>query len=478
MKHTWMGIALVLASTATAQEVDRSKPPKLGDVPTVTVPAPSIFTLSNGLRIYHIQKDDVPLLQLNLSMPGGSAEENDSTLGLASMTAAMMMEGAGSRSSLELAEEIDYLGIALSTFSDYHRIGISLFTPTTRLDQALPLMADVVLRPTFPEDELARKKKQRLVSLVQAHDNPTTLATVSLMETLFGKTHPYGRMTMGDESTIRSLRRTDLLNFYKSYFVPENAVIISCGALSAADLKDRLEKVLGGWTGKARTPTAVADVKQVKGRRIILVDKPGAAQTVIRIGRIGVARLTPDYYALVVLNTLFGGSFTSRLNSNLREEHGYSYGAGSSFSFRPAKGPFLIGTSVQTDVTDKALKEIFKEIAGLKTITKAEVDKAKNYEALGYPSQFASVQSVVGMLSEKVLYGLPDSYFSDYTKNILAIDMRKVRRAADLSVDGSNLVIVLVGDRAAIEGPVSALKLGPITNLTHEDVLGKIPVLE
>jgi predicted Zn-dependent peptidase len=471
-------LLIAFASFAGAQNVDRSRAPKLGELPSVHVPSPTSFTLSNGVTVVHIEKTDVPLLQLTLLVPGGNVEEKSDKLGLAGLTASMMTEGAGKRSALELAEEIDFLGISLSAFAGNHRMGISLFTPTARFDQALALMSDVLLRPTFPEEELNRKKKQLLVSLIQAHDNPVTLAQVAVMESLFGKEHPYGRTSTGNEASIRSFTREDLVRFHKTYFVSEQAVVVSCGAISPGALKEKLESAWSGWSGKAAAGTAVSNAAQVKGRRILLIDKPGAAQTVIRVGRIGVERLTPDYYRLVVLNTIFGGSFTSRLNSNLREKNGYSYGAWSTYGFRPAKGPFLIGTSVQTDVTDKALTEIFNEIDALKKLTQTEIDKAKNYEALSYPSNFASVQSLAGMLTEKVIYGLPDTYFNDYTQNILRVDLSGLRKAVSTTIDASNVVIVLVGDRSIIEGPVKALSLGPITHLTHEDVLGKIPVVD
>jgi predicted Zn-dependent peptidase len=217
----------------------------------------------------------------------------------------------------------------------------------------------------------------------------------------------------------------------------------------------------------------------VEKRRIYLVDKPGAAQTEIRIGRIGVPRKTNDYYAISVMNTILGGSFTSRLNQNLREQHGYSYGAFSSFSFRPLPGPFIASAAVQTEVTDKALAEFIKELNRiLKPVTDDELVRGKNYVALSFPSEFQNVGQIAGNLQELVIYDLPDDYFNNYTSRILAIDKKDVQRVAKKYIDPEKVAIILVGDRAKIEGGVRALNLGPIELLTIEQVLGKAPKVE
>jgi zinc protease len=244
------------------------------------------------------------------------------------------------------------------------------------------------------------------------------------------------------------------------------------------EIRQKLGAAFGSWKGGRSTAPTLPPIKQVEGREIMLVDKSGAPQTEIRLGRIGVPRTTPDYYALVVMNTVLGGAFSSRLNTNLREEHGYTYGASSAFDFRPLPGPFLAASAVQTAVTDKALTEFMKELRGIREpISEEEVARARNFVALAYPADFQTVSQIAGKIEEMVFYQLPDSYFNNYVRNILSVTKEDVLRVACMTIDPENLVIVLVGDRKIIEQPVKALDLGPIVDKTIDDVLGPAPVL-
>ena len=219
----------------------------------------------------------------------------------------------------------------------------------------------------------------------------------------------------------------------------------------------------------------MATVDQIEGRAVYLVDKPGAVQSEIRIGRIGAARDTEDYYALVVMNTVLGGSFTSRLNANLREDKGYTYGARSRFSFRPVPGPFLAGAAVQTEVTDKALAEFMKELEAIDSVSDEELERAKNYVALRFPQRFQSVSRIADELTELVRFDLPTDFFNRYVKRILEIDKQDVERVAVKYIDPEHLAIVVVGDRSKTMEAIAALELGPMQELTIEEVLGPAP---
>jgi predicted Zn-dependent peptidase len=245
------------------------------------------------------------------------------------------------------------------------------------------------------------------------------------------------------------------------------------------ELLAHLEKTFGSWPGgQTKAPPLWPEVEQVGQRRLFLIDKPGAAQSVIRIGRLGPTRLTEDFYALTVLNTILGGSFTSRLNQNLREEHGYAYGAGSQFDFRPQPGPFLAGASVQTEVTDKALSEFIKELRGIMgAIPEAELQRAKNYVALSYPSSFQTVGQIAGELAELVQYNLPDSYFNEYIEKIVKVSQAELQAAARKHLDPERVEIVIVGDRAKVEAGLKTLGLGELRLMTIEEVLGPVPRL-
>lgn len=472
-------ISFLAAQFVFGQAPDRSKPPELGPPPALKVPPIQHLKLSNGIAVTLIEKPQVPLVDVVLQIKTGTAMDPAEKTGLASLTLAMLDEGAGPRNALQIADEIEFLGASLATGAGVHTSSITLHTPLARLDAALAIMADVALRPTFPGDELERQRKQRLTSLAQAHDNPNTIASVLFNRTLFGEQHPYGRRTGGVENTLRALTAQELNKFHATYFVSNNAQLIVVGAVTGKTILPKLEAAFGKWkAGKASAPVA-AEAKQVTERQIYLVDKPGAAQSVIRIGRLGVARLTPDYYALTVLNTILGGSFTSRLNQNLRETHGYAYGASSNFGFNQLPGAFLAAASVQTDATDKSLVEFMKELNNIRgEITDEEMTRAKNYVALGYPGNFQTSGQIAGELSELVTYGLPDTYFNTYVNDILAVSKAQVQAAAQKYIDPEKVAIIVVGDRQKIEAGIRALNLGQVNLLTIEEVLGKVPALE
>lgn len=470
--------AFVLALPATSQVPDRSAPPALGAPRPLQLPAIQRFKLSNGLPVVFMEKRGVPIIQVNMMVKTGSAMDPSDRSGLASLTAAMLDEGAGALSALELADAIDFLGARISTGAGAHTSSVALHTPVSKLAEALPLMADIAIRPRFDMEELERLRKERLTSLLQWHDQPSTIASITFSTKLFGPRHPYGLPGMGNEQSLRAMRVADLRRFHEAYYHPNNAALIVVGEINRGELEKHLEAVFGGWKGRTTATVNWPDAVQVEQRTVYLVDKPGAAQSEIRIGRIGVPRTTKDYFPLVVMNTILGGSFTSRLNQNLRETHGYSYGAGSFFDMRPLPGPFMAYSAVHTAVTDSALAEFFKELNGiLKPIPDNEFEKAKNYLALGYADNFESVGQIAGMLADMILYNLPDDYFNTYVEKVLAVKKEDVERVArEYIVPGKTLVVV-VGDKAVIEKGIRRLNLGKLEVLSVEDVLGNKPRL-
>jgi zinc protease len=472
-----LSLLMTVLAGAPAQTPDRSQPPQLGPTPTLALKPVQHLKLSNGLPVLLYEKHEVPLVQMDLVVKAGAVQDPQGKSGLASMTAAMMTEGAGSRSALELADAIDFLGAQLYVSAGQHTMAVILHMPLAKLDSALALMADVTLRPAFAPAELDRKRKDRLTTLMQWRDEPRSLASVVFNKTLYGD-HPYGRMSIGDEKALRSFTPADVKGFYQASFGPNNASLIVVGDITAQALLPRLEKALGTWKSVAPGSAVLPKINQVSERRVILVDKPGAPQSEIRIGRIGVPRLTDDYYALVVMNTILGGSFSSRLNQNLREKHGYTYGAGSRFDYRPLPGPFMASAAVQTAVTDSSLIEFMSELKGiLEAVPEKELERAKNYVALSFPGDFQSVGQISGKLEELVIYGLPDTYFNGFIGHILAVTQADVQRVAKKYLDPEKIDIIVVGDRSQIEKNIAALKLGPMTVMNVEDVLGKAPVL-
>lgn len=462
----------------TAQTPDRTKPPALGPTPSVKINPVQRFELKNGLKVIVYEKHEVPIVQMNLVVKAGSVNEAPDKLGIAGMTANMMDEGANGKSALELSDAIDFLGSSIGASGGLHTSGVSLRSTVSKFDESLKLFADILLHPDFPQKELDRLQKQYITSLMQAYDQPRAIAAAASGSLVFGKDHPYGRTSVGTESMIKSFTVADLKNFYSTYYRPNNSFLIVVGDVKADEVVAKLEKAIGGWEKRDVKEVTVPNAKQVNDRKIFLIDKPDAAQSVIRICRIGTDRMTKDYFPLLVMNTILGGSFTSRLNNNLREEHGYAYGAGSGFSFRPSAGSFTAASDVQTDVTDKALQEFMKELNGIsKPVSDVELERAKNYIALGYPDNFSSISSIAGQLVDMELYHLPEDYFNNYIGNVLAVKKDDVRRVAKKYIDTDDLAIIIVGDKAKIEKGLQTTKVGKIINMVPTDVLGPMPSL-
>jgi predicted Zn-dependent peptidase len=464
----------VAAASAAAQQLpDRSKPPALGPAPALKLPPIEKRTLSNGLTVWIMGVHKVPTVHLELTVRAGIAADPPQKFGLASLTADMIDEGAGARTALEIADAIDFLGADLSSSGSADASYVDLHVPVARLADALPIMADVVARPTFPEAELNRLREERLASLLEIQDDPEQLIQVAFPRLVFGDTHRYGAPSIGTAASLKGITVADLKAFHRSHYRPDNAVLVVAGDVTAETILPALERALGGWTGAAGArPTPAGDAPQLRSRRVFLIDKPGAAQSQVRIGWVGVARSTPDYFALRVLNTILGEAFTSRLNSNLREAHGYAYGASSRFDMRLNAGPFYATAGVQTDKTAEALKEFFNELARIhEPVPGPELDKAKNYLALQMPRNFETTRATATALATAYLYDLPVDYYSTYGDRVRAVTAADVKRVADKYIQPDKFAVVIVGDRKVIEPGIRALNLGSTTVVETAGIL-------
>jgi predicted Zn-dependent peptidase len=296
---------------------------------------------------------------------------------------------------------------------------------------------------------------------------------------LYGDAHPYGRPGIGTAASLAAFTVEDLKTFYQRWYRPNNAALIVVGDMTASTILPKLEAMFAAWPSAAVPEPRWPKAEPSERREVYLVDKPSAAQSEIRVGRIGVSRDTEDYYALVVMNTILGGSFTSRLNQNLREEHGYSYGARSFFDFEILPGPFTAGAAVQTAVTDSALAETMKELRRIREpVSDEEMERARNFVALRFPERFQTVARIAAQLADLELYSLPDDYFNTYVDRILGVTRDEVQRVAREYIDPDHMAIVIVGDREVIERGVRGLDLGAVHVLSVEDVLGKPPVID
>jgi len=465
---------LALSAPLAAQQLsDRSQPPALSPTARLTLPEIQKRTLTSGLRVWIVEVHEVPLVQVNLVIHAGSGDDPEGEFGLASLTAAMLDEGAGTRSALELADAVEFLGAELGTTSSFDASAVRLNAPALKLEQALPIMADVALRPTFAAEELDRLRQERLTALIQARDDPAAAAGPAFARVVYGAQHRYGTGAAGTTATLTAFTPAQVRAFHAAMYRPSNATLIVAGDVTVAAVLPLLERAFGAWAadGAARK-SPVPAAQQLAATEVTIVDMPGAEQSQIRIGWVGVARSTPDYFALQVLNTVLGGSFTSRLNQNLREQHGYAYGASSQFAMRLAAGPFFAGAGVQTDKTAESLTEFFKELRGIGTpIASDELTKAKNYLALSFPSDFETIDDLAARLEDLAIYSLPDRFFADYTTNISAVTSAAVQQAARRFIQPDKLAVVVVGDRQRIEPAIRALDLGPVSVRSVDDVL-------
>ena len=460
------------AAATVQQPPDRSVAPKPGPIPALKVPEIQKRTLSNGLAVWIVELHKVPVVHATLVFKSGAGADPPGKFGIASLTAEMLDEGAGRRDALQIADAVDYLGANLSTSSTSDATSVDLHVPVARLGDALPIMADVALRPTFPQEELQRVREELLTSIVQAEDDPESLIQVAFPRLVFGPQHRYGTMSFGTAASVKAFNVAELRQFHSQLYVPSNAVLVVTGDVTATTAMPQLEAAFGTWKGAAVAAATVPAATQLTTRQVYLIDKPGAAQSQIRVGWVGVPRSTPDYFALRVLNTVLGGSFTSRLNQNLREEHGYAYGAGSSFEMRSAAGPFYAAAAVQTDKTSEALTEFFKELDAIRTPIRAdELEKAKSFLALSLPRSFETTQSLAGSLAQVFVYNLPADYYATYTQRVRAVTPADVQRAAERYIQPDKFAVVIVGDRKVIEPGITALNLGPIKAVEINEVM-------
>ncbi len=468
--------------------IDRNQQPVAGRPHEFRPPVPQRVQLRGGLDLLVVEKRTVPTVAAAVYFPGGALADPSDGPGLASLTTRLLTEGTRNRTSLQIAEESEFLAARLGV--DVHREYFVTSTEvlTRHWPGALDLLADILANPVFPEREVERVRKERLTDLRRLRDDPNAIADRVSTSVLYGRDTPYGHPTSGREASIAALRRNDLDAHHQRSFLHQRPTFILVGDIDADEAARQLEAAFAAWGqdssdplppgggglgrgGISPSPTAVGEGwGEGQPTTIYLVDKPGAAQSVITAGLLSVSRLHPDHLPLVVMNMAFGGQFTARLNMNLREDKGYTYGYRSSFNWRLARSSFLAGGAVQTAVTREALIETMKEFRDLhreRPISEDEFEKARLGLIRGFPPTFETPGQVLGRLVDIVHYGLADDYNSGLIERLQAVTLADVHRTAAEHVDPDALAIIVVGDRAAIEPGLQELGL-PIVHLDYE----------
>ncbi|HZH91814.1 MAG TPA: pitrilysin family protein [Pyrinomonadaceae bacterium] len=458
------------SNPATAQKRDPQQAastallPKPGPEPRLVLPKVERHRLSNGLEVRLVRHSELPVVNMNLVIKSGAASDPENLPGAASLTADMLDEGTKTRSAIDISNALASIGARLSVSTGWDSTTADLLTLTRHLDRALDVYADVLLNPAFPEADFKRLRNSRLAALQQQRDNADAIAGVVYSSILYGNMHPYGRPLSGNEASLGALAEADVRRFYETHYRPNNAALIVAGDVTAATLLPKLERAFAAWK-PGRVPAANISAQPPARERagIYLVDKPGAAQSVIQIGQVGVARSSPDYFPLVVLNSMLGGQFVSRINLNLRENKGYTYGARSSFDYRLGAGPFTASGGVFTNVTKESIGEFLKELRGIRgeiPVTASELEYAKQGILRGFPRGFETPDQIAGRLSSLALYNLPDDYFNTYNARVRAVTLADITRVANRYLTPERMAILVVGDRKAVEPGLRSLGIG------------------
>jgi zinc protease len=458
------------ATLATNDAFDRSKEPEIGPNPAFAPPAVARRKLSNGLEVLVVERHQLPILTLRLVCRGGDDVAPPGKEGVAAMTAHLLREGTESRDAMKLAGELSEIGASLTSNGGLETSGLSLSTVTWHEAKAIELLADVLLHPSFPEQDLVRIRTQRLAAVLRRRDDAAGIAGVVFPRLLYGSSHPYGRTET--VASVEGLCRDDAVSFYKKVVLPNNSALIVVGDTTPDAISAKLEDALHGWKPGERPRPTYPDPPPPKPLTVYLVDKPGAAQSVLAVGHVGVSRSTPDYFAILVMNGALGGQVSSRINLNLREDKGYSYGAQSRFAFRQGPGPFEASAKVETAMTKEAVVELLKElkdITGSRPVTDKELAFAKDRLIKGFPVRLDTIRGQAGTLSELALFRPADDYFTMYPSKIAAVTNEDAAGAARKYIDVEHLTILVVGDRKMIEPKLRELPFARVVHLLDRD---------
>lgn len=450
------------SKSAMADEAWRTKAPAAGPSPKFVLPVAKQVKLANGLRVLLVERHNLPLVSATLFTLSGSELNPLDKPGLSSFTANMLGEGTTTRSSLKFSDDTDQIGATFGSEAGYSSAFLELTALTWNAAAGFDLLADATLHPAFDAKEIERLRSRRITAVLQEDDEPTAVAFRTIDHALYPNS-PYGYPVLGSEASNKSITRDDMMSFWKQGFVPSNAFLAVAGDLSEAGLTELANKYFGGWTGPAFT-TKVPLTPAAPAPATLIVDKPGAPQTFLAVAGLGASRSTPDFVPLTVMNTALGGLFSSRINMNLREEHGYTYGAFSSVQYRRGVGPFFAAGGIRTDSTAPAAKEMFNEVRRMREseLTADELNKAKDSFSKSLVANFETVEATASTIGLQGVFALPLAYYRDLPTEIAKVNSADTLRVAKEYLHPDAMIVVAVGDRAVIEPKLKELHVGEL----------------
>jgi zinc protease len=448
--------------------IDRSIAPQPGPPRPYHFPHVVRRTLDNGLRLLVAENHNAPLVSVRTLVRSGADYDTPELAGLASLTAELLDEGAGTRDAVRLAEDLGLLGASLGSGADWDASYISIDSLSRTFAESFAIFADVNRQPLLPQSSLERVQSERLMELLQQRDEPASIAGKRFSNLIYGN-GTYGNTVIGNPESVARITVDDVRNFYETHYVPNHGSIVIAGDVNAEAALDTASRFFADWPAAELPPRPEIAPKRFESSRIYLIDRPTAVQSEIRIGHIGIARSTEDHFALSVMNALLGGVFNSRINLNLREKHGYTYGARSMFAFRRQAGPFVVSAPVRNEVTRESVTEVLAELRRIRTgdIETQELEDTKNYMMGSFPSTVQSAGDIAGRLLDMELYDLPTDYFDRYRENIGAISKSDVEHVAQKYIDPESVIIVIVGNASQIREPLGTLGM-PIHELDIE----------
>ena len=443
--------------------VDRAIMPSAGPEPRFAPPSPLRATLSNGLSVLTVEKPELPMVAFGLLVRTGSVSDPTDGPGLTSFTAAMLTEGTTSRTSQQISDEMERIGSAIRTKVHQEYTVLSAQALEQHWREALGVLADVARNPAFSTADLERVRRQRLTDLARIADEPAAVAQRACRALLYGQISAYGHPGSGTEVSVGSLSADDLRAQYARAFGPLDGTLVVAGQVVSDEVTEIAESLFGGWRPQGGSPVSDPGHTSSDGRpeaAIYVSDRPGAAQSVIRSGQTLVSRSSPDFMALVVLNQVLGGEFSARLNMNLRQDKGYSYGYMSTIDWLRGPSALYAGGSVQTSVTKEAVEESLREYSEIRRhrpVEQREYDDAVKGLLRGFPAGFETQGQIAGQLVQLASFDLPDDYLSHLPDMLKGVTLDDVREVALERLRPEPDVVLVVGDREAIEPGLSTL---------------------
>lgn len=443
---------------------DRSTPPPVAPIRTFRFPKVERRLLDNGVALYSADRGDLPLVTVRAVIDAGAATEQSGEEGLAWLTANALAGGTAQRSGEALAWELERLGAELDTFTTWDAVNVELTTRADRIADALGLLAEIVRRPAFPPHEVERMRNEQLAEILRRSTEPRGLADDEAVRSIYAETATYARPVIGNTPQVESFDAAAAKRFHARRFTAGNSAIIVVGAVAVDAAAAEVERAFGDWQGAHDPAPAPTTEPRVDRSTVFLVDRSSAVQSELRIGHVGVSRHHDDYYALLVLNTIVAGAFTSRLNMTLREKHGFTYGVRSHFAFRRGAGPFVISTAVGSDVTARAIEEALRELREIHDngATADEVRTARDYLAGTLPLEMQTTEHIAARIAELHTFSLDTNYFENWRERIGSVTEDDVARAAREHLHVERLAIVVVGNANDIEGDLRAVGAGDV----------------